>query len=594
MRTASTGTIRLLLIVLLTGLTTSLHAQSVLIEAEARPAVIMVGDTSTYTVRFLNLENAPTIIPPNVVGLQFSSTPQRGYNQSIVNGRVSTETTLSWAFRPSMMGTFIIPGQVITIGKEDIRIPDVEVRVVPMDEERKSRAILHLELPEPPYYVGQALPARLLLLVRRDLTLADVNFPNNEGDSFIHSEFDNNPQRGTLEVNSRPYNGLAWDILITPIKAGPAKLEFTQDIGVQAISRDSRFPSIFSMARTRTDQMSITSEPVETDILPIPSEGRPDAFNGGVGQFKITSELSGTDLKVGEPVTLALTLSGSGNFDRISPPEFPEWEHWRRYPPKVEFTPDPEDPTGFTGSKTFEYILIPQDASITSVPELAYAWFDPEADVFKETKLPSRPVKVSPSDKPVDSSPFPLLSSETEQEVEAVPENILPLRAESSQLRPKSLSKWMDPVFLGTNLFTALVLLIIAIWQYRKNRLERDSRLARRHTGSRQVRKAMQNAKTAANQADAETFFKEAKFAVQESICHLTTTHVDAKTLVTSDCLSILSSNNVPEAVQSRILDLLNAADAHQFAGASKSGDEIQLLNDQLVEVIADLNRLAR
>lgn len=593
MRSTITGKLTLLLAVFI-GWAGFLGAQSVLVEAEARPNVLMVGDTATYTVRFLNMDNAPTIIPPNVVGLDFAGAPQRGYNQSIINGRISTETTLSWAFRPSMMGNFRIPGQVVTIGNEDIRIPDVEVRVVPMDEERKSRAILHLELPDPPYYVGQALPARLLLLVRRDLTLADVNFPRGASDFFIHSEFGNNPQRGTTEVNGRPYNGLAWDILITPIKSGEAELQFTQDVGVQAISRDSRFPSIFSMARTRTEQITVKSEPVVSEILPVPAENRPESFNGGVGQFSVASVLKNTDLKVGEPVTLTLTLTGSGNFDRIPPPEFPEWEHWRRYPPKVEFIQDPEDPTGLKGTKNFEYILIPQDASITEVPEIEYAWFDPAIAAFETTTIPAREVAVSPSDKPLDNNPFPLLSSNDEEAAEAVPENILPLRPEIGKLRPVSQPLAGSPMFLVSNFATALILLSIAIWQYRKNRLQNDARLARRHSGSRLVRKALQQAKAASDKGDAEAFFAAAKFALQESISHLSEAHVDAKTLVTTDCMNIISSHELADTVKANVLELLNAADAHQFAGASRSGYEIRKFNADLISVITELNRLAR
>jgi hypothetical protein len=461
-----------------------------------------------------------------------------------------------------------------------------------MDEQTKSRALLRLELPDPPYYVGQALPARLALLVRRDLNLANVAFPESEEDAFLHSEFDNNPARGTINFRGQSYNAIVWDILITPIKAGAAELRFRQDIALQIVTSDSRFPSVFSMSRTRTEPTTLFTEPIPADILSVPEENRPEGFTGAIGQFEVSSVLSSRDLTVGEPATLTMTISGKGNFDRISPPELTDWENWRLYPPKVEF--NPSDARGFEGSKSFEYILIPQAETISEVPAIAFATFDPVGTTFNPTVLEPVAVTVQPSDKPEGSAPFiPGLNQQETEEVR-VPENILPLRPSAGTIHPKGSIAWQESNFWLYNLGIGVILGLIALWNRRRNRIRSDATLARRHAGGRKIRKTMQTAQAAAKRGNLSQFLESARFILQECVCHLSRSPVEAKTLVTSDCLSILASSNVDKSTQAKVSDILNAADAHQFAGVTFNKHELDQLLEKLTTVASDLNRYIR
>jgi hypothetical protein len=411
------------------------QAQSVLARAEVNPSVIMAGETGKYSIRFLNATSVPNLNTPRVDGLDFSGTPGTSSYQQIINGRISVKTELSWSFRPAREGSFVIPGRTIEINGEEIRIPDVELQVVPMDEEARSRAMLKLQLPEPPYYVGQALPARLSLLVRRDLNLSNVALPDATGEAFVHSEFDNNHVRGTVREQGRLYNELAWEILITPIKSGTALIQFSQDVAIQISSPDNRFPSIFSMSRSRTETYRLFSDDLTTEILALPAGDKPESFSGAIGSFTLEANLASRDLQVGEPVTFTLTLEGEGNFERISPPELPEWPDWRIYPPKVNFTPG--DARGYTGSKSFEYILIPQSTDITELPGFTLGIFNPQEQAYQTLASEPRPVSVRPSDKPETEGLFLADNGESSAPAKvSVPERILPIRPEPGRFHP--------------------------------------------------------------------------------------------------------------------------------------------------------------
>ena len=54
-------------------------------------------------------------------------------------------------------------------------------------------------------------------------------------------------------------------------------------------------------------------------MKPLPVErSRPPDFSGAVGQFKFTAEGNPNRVKIGDPVTMKMKVTGSGNFDRMS------------------------------------------------------------------------------------------------------------------------------------------------------------------------------------------------------------------------------------------------------------------------------------
>ena len=568
----------------------SLQGQAVTVQPSVSPSVVMVGQSAEYMLTFRNTTSIPNLMTPRVAGLDFSEHMNTSTYQQIINNRATLEVRASWTFRPRETGIFTIPGRIVEIRGEQVEIPSVRFEVVPMDEERKSRAHLVMDLGEGPFYVGQAIPARLGLYVRSDLSLSNVAFPERSGDAFIHSEFERNPTRGRTRINGIQYDGVVWDIIITPIRAGPAELRFSQNISIQSSVADSRSPSFFNLTRTLTDHMAVLTEPLSLEILPLPVEDRPASFHNAIGDLAFSARLSSRDLMVGEPLTLTLTLEGQGNFERIAAPPLPAWDNWRVYPPKVQF--EPGDPQGYSGMKSFEYILIPQSKEITKIPELAYSVFDPVTRKYKTTVLEAELVSVRPSDKPPGQGPLFAGGSPEDTARSRIPESLLPIRPDPGHLRPNRAVGWRNPLFWASNSGFALALLALAVWQTRRKRLRDDRWLAQRQMGGRKIRKALQDANRAAAAGDTASFFSALRFVVQERISHLSPQPVEGKSLVTSDCLSLLQAAQAPESVYQDCARLLESADAHQFAGIPFSQEELTAKLKNLTGLLQDLNRL--
>ncbi|MFO7725996.1 MAG: BatD family protein, partial [Oceanipulchritudo sp.] len=417
---------------LLTGL--ALHGQNISAKADVSPEVVMEGVSAEYTITIVNSSRLPDINTPRIEGLDFDDTASTSSFRQIVNGRASIETRASWSFEATRTGSFTIPGRTLRISGEEVRVPPVSFEVVPMGEETRSRAFLQLEVTDGPYFVGQAIPAKLGLFVRNDLSLANIAFPERDGDAFLNGEFDNNPRRSRVRLKGRIYESFVWDFILTPIKAGPATLQFSQQVAVQIPVSDNSMPSIFNLRRSRTEELTLRSDLIETNVRQLPEEDRPDSFSDAVGEFDITADLSSRDLQVGEPITLTLALEGQGNFDRMAPPELGDWENWRVYQPQVEFTPS--DEVGHEGRKVFEYILIPRSPAIEEIPEIAVSSFNPEARAYETTIIEAEPVTVKPSDTPLDSRSFSFDEEDNDTSGTRIPESLLPIRPNVGFLTP--------------------------------------------------------------------------------------------------------------------------------------------------------------
>jgi len=112
--------------------------------------------------------------------------------------------------------------------------------------------------------------------------------------------------------------------------------------------------------------------PLALDIRPLPPPPPGTAFSGAVGRFTFTAAPHPTALAPGDLVTLACTVSGTGNLDAIQPPRLDNAPRFKIYDVKP-VTTGPQ-----TGHQ-FEQILIPQNEQATEIPAITFTSFDPDA-----------------------------------------------------------------------------------------------------------------------------------------------------------------------------------------------------------------------
>jgi hypothetical protein len=141
-------------------------------------------------------------------------------------------------------------------------------------------------------------------------------------------------------------------------------------------------------------EYNFKSNAVELNIKPLPEKNKPSTFSGAVGKFSFEAEYDKTKCNVGDPITLKVSYKGTGNLKLITPPKLEFPEEFEAYEPK---TKDDYQNNGsnVSGTKTFEYVLIPQDGGKFKLPKYEFAYFDVEKGDYVKFTLPETEIEVS-------------------------------------------------------------------------------------------------------------------------------------------------------------------------------------------------------
>ena len=182
-------------------------------------------------------------------------------------------------------------------------------------------------------------------------------------------------------VNGRQYQVSELDIILFPLRPGNIEIA----------------PSVLVLGETVfRDEQQLATNPVQVQVQPLP-EGAPEGFNGAVGRFEMQAVLDHASVTLGEPITLRVTITGSGNFEQLAPPELPVPEGWRVYEnPTTQST----GVTGglLVGEKTFEWLIVPSQTGSQTLPEVTLTFFDPETLAYRSVSTSPVTLEIFPAE----------------------------------------------------------------------------------------------------------------------------------------------------------------------------------------------------
>lgn len=341
----------------------------------------------------------------------------------IVNGQITQSTLVRFTFAyellPRAPGRYRVGPFEVSQGGVSKRtgVTDIVVEDVPIGGDQRIRVVL----PDGDVYVGQRIPVAVewwvsselsgslfnqrirvpLLDLENAFSVAGVTSVDDRGENLRASlvlysaagavEY---PASEKLQTEgSEQYVVHRVELTLLATAAGVYRPEPASVVVDQATRwrRDlfgSRVP-------TQARKLRAVASTREIRVLDIPQAGRPASYTGAIGEgFTLEVAADRTVVQVGDPVTISLTLRGSGNLDAAAPP-IVIGEHALN---PSDFSLSRKPTAGvFDGSeKRFDAIIRVQRTSVAEVPPIEYAWFDPKAGRFETTT--SRPIALSVRD----------------------------------------------------------------------------------------------------------------------------------------------------------------------------------------------------
>ncbi|MDY6838281.1 MAG: BatD family protein [Thermodesulfobacteriota bacterium] len=329
---------------------------------------------------------------PSVHGLEAFHVTGGGTSSrlEIINGQVRTGIDFTYFIQPKESGTFkvgpaeiTIDGNVVKSNKETLKVTE------PSRSSGTARGPLFLTAALSPkeVYVEEQTIYTLKLFRQTRISDISLDLPEQEHLSF--------KQLGKpLEYNS-VHNGQSYQVLEVryaltassegAYKIGPSSMNFTV-YQPRTRSRRSPFDDPFFNDPFRSFStgrpMTLSSDPAQMKVLPLPAQGRPADFSGLVGTFQLESALEPTEMQTGESATLTVFLRGRGNVHRIPDLEMPEVDHTKVYAdqPVLEVETDQQ---GIRGSKTMKWALVPEKEGFYHIPPLTVSFFDTKSRQYR-------------------------------------------------------------------------------------------------------------------------------------------------------------------------------------------------------------------
>jgi len=594
------------------------------ISAAIEPENIGMGEAAILVVQVSGEASGTPSLSP-VDGLRFYSMGRSSQYQSI-NGRVSATTSYLFQVQAERTGEFVIPPVEANINGRTQKSSPVTLRVAqgtsrhsmrnapppspqPLQNRPSARngsdvvkgQLMSWEEGKPAFlrvlpragraYVGELLPIEIKAYFHQGVQATLRTLPIIQGGAFACRDLEKKPKQTEEIMDGVPYNVLTWDTAISAVKEGeqPVLAELNAVLGIPEQSRrrspfgrglfdDDFFNGFFQ--NIREEPVKLTNPRLKIRVLPLPKMGRPKDFSGAVGEFELSATAAPQDSMVGDPITVKMRITGTGNFDRVSTPVLNVGKDWKSYRPSSSFKAI--DGSGYKGEKSFEQAIIPMNLSIKSLPPVTFAYFDTEKEKYITLKTGAIPVTLSASQaqssvKSNAAENTAKAEDNTDQASakDSGPNGLAPIHVAMGttvkSLRPLVENPW----FIGAQGFPVGMIFMGLFFRRRQKKMLNDPGLIHKKQVKQKVTRSIKDMDRAITAHDVTTFFNACRTASQEKLGEI---WGQAPHSITLAEIKHRLGDSAPG-----MAEVFEKADAAAYSGQSFGPEELQKLRNLVV-----------
>lgn len=586
-------------------LSSIIWAQEITVQA---PEEVYMGDH--FTVKFTINEQAKDFRGPSFKGFSLIAGPSTSSqtSMSFINGQMSrsVSTSFSYTLMADVEGTFTVePASCIADGKK-ISSKRFSIKVTKMSaaqqqqrqQQRQQRQAYDpwAQQPQPATQIDEkTLFARAsvsktnpyqgeqIIITYKIYTQVPISqfaidkLPGNRG--FWAEDLSVGQQIKQYEetVDGRRYQ-------VAEIRRGAlfaqerGKLEIESlDLNVLAMVQQQRrrtgsiwdlFDDPFFNSRQAVERPLRTNR-ISINVRPLPSA--PDNFTGAVGSFDIQGGVTSGKVKANEAISYRVTVSGRGNIMLINTPQPDFPTAFEVYDPQIDDNIR-KSSDGISGSRTYEWILIPRNKGQYSIPEFSFVYFDPTSGQYITKRIPKQDIVVEKNES----------ASYDNNAITGRPttlNNIHPI----TKLQPIKDKDVAGPAFyIAIFIIISAVCCIIILFKRRKA-AEQDVAGMRLKHATRMAKKRLRKAAAHLAGGDTERFYEEIYRAIWG--CLADKYNIPLAELNRDTVSACLADKNVPEAQQQNIMQVLQDVDMARFAPIDPEAQKQKIYTEALMMI---------
>ncbi len=411
-------------------------------------------------------------------------------------------------------------------------------------------------------------------------------------DFIVHRNDLSNMEFKPVEGTRREMKATTRFAWLSPTKSGdlqipPFKFKYTK-LGEPKVVEEKKQMGGMSFSSRSVKQESIETEtstaPLNITVLPLPTEGKPDNFSGMVGSYSFSANFDRTNLKVGEALTLAISIKGDGTPGTITDPKLPDFSEFRSVPPENSIDKKVKGNKVIT-SKDIKVFLYPKKKGSFEIPAITYSWFNPAKKKYETASAGPWTIEVEKGEAPTEPIYQAPVSAGTgastpvvqKQEIEFLGSDIRfihPITDKSETAAPhRSVLFWI--LFIAAIPFYLIVNLAIT----KKRKRDSNTALVRKDKANKLLKEKFAKAREALKSGDGKAFYAALENGLIDYLSNLT--NVEFKGMTRPQMKQELAKRNVNDETISAIDSWLEKCSFVRFAPVTATTDEqSQMLAD--------------
>ena len=543
----------------------------------------------------------PKLSDFDVIGTNRSSSTQI----SIVDGKMRSTNTVDFLYylRPKQPGMFTIGAVKVKHKGREYRTKSIRIEVakgptgtartapgarpgagqetVSIADNLYVRAMVNKQNA----YVGEQITVTYKLYNRLQLSNVEYGKRPSHSGFWVESLFDAQRLDWRQEVvDGKTYNvAILKKTALFPTTSGSHTFD-PLELRCDVVAR-SRRRSFFDFDRTQN--VTISTDPVRIEVAPLPKAGSPPDFDGAVGQFGISSTAQPLTVKQGDPVSLKVRVSGLGNLEAVTKLSTPALAGFKLYEPKISKT-DQRKGDVIGGVKTFEYVLIPKMPGREEIPSFSFSYFDPTGRKYRTARTQPISLVVTPGEQPqeVASAGYAL----SREEVKLVGSDIRYIKPDLDVLIDHGERLHRNGLFLSLQCLPLLAFAGALAYRRHLLRIRSDVAYVRRRRAKGEAVKRLRAAGDALKDGRSKEFHAEVYRVLTEFLGDRL--NVSAAGMTGEAAVEHLRQQNLETDLLTDVEEIFRICDFARFAPSSLSSEDMSGLYERAKDLLSRLEKV--
>ncbi len=557
----------------------------------------------SFTFEGKDINSLNNFTPPAFTNFLALFGPNQSTSMQIINGNVSASRTYSYYLQPRSIGKYSIGSASIQFDGGTFKTQPLTIEVVKGNTQPQQQSndntisnadiadnlFIRAIVDKQKVYLGEQVTVVYKLYTRLNIAsqMSINKLPNYEGFWSEEIETANNIDFTTEVINGKQYRvGVLKRAALFPSQTGELSITpFELNVPVQ-IQKKKRSNNIFDdffndpFGRSETYEYNAKSNTVKISVLPLPEAKKPESFAGAVGRFEITSSIEQKKYKTNEPITLKLTISGSGNIKLLNIPEITPPTGLDKYEPKT----DEQISAGavVTGVKTIEYVIVPRIAGIKEIPPIEFSYFDPSKKSYVTLTTQSYTIDIAQGEANISEYT-------NKQGVETLDKDIRYLKIESDDISNNSGIVLFQFGYWVSFIVPLITVVLLVNWKRRLDKLSGNVQLMKYQRAQKIAKNRLKAAKKLLEENKVEIFFTEISLALfgylEDKL------HISKAEFTLEHACEILKGKKIPDQIIDELRDSVQKCEFVRFAPNTDGGTAMKEMYESISHVIIEIER---